>query len=311
MKKDLLSAQFLKTGSAWIFLIIGIFLYFIGYFQIDSGTIWKEIVIKMGDILVIGVILGYLTNVAQLAGVFKSDLEQIIYAKEFINKRKDLPIIWENVTKALFKSKFPSISKDLLAIIMNSYLPVNNVSYYNDYEIDIELTWAEKDKNTIITKSNITFDLIAETKDKFQFPLKSWIEVGGLDEADYHVKVDNYIVNGKPANVISVNSEVSNGCHFFQHIIELEGETKYEISKTVEKKYSLEKDFTICFKALFLINKLTVKFSYPDDICACFISRGTVADFKSQTHKNNSFTMKYKELILPNQGYVISLKEKN
>lgn len=311
MKKDLLSAQFLKSGSAWIFLFVGLFFYFIGYFHIDTESIWKEIVIKIGDILVIGVILGYLTNVAQLIGIFKSDLEQVIYAKEFINKRKDLPAIWENVTKALFKSKFPAVSKDLLSIIMNSYLPLNNVSYYNDYDIDIELMWADKNKRTIITKSNISFDLIAETRDKFDFPLKSWIDIDGLEDTDYYVKVDNYTVNGNSAKVSSTFNEVKNGCHFFVHTIELVGETKYEISKVVEKKYSLEKDFTICFKAQFLINKLTVKFSYPEDICASFMSRGTVSDYKCTSNKNNSITMKYKELILPNQGYMIALKEKN
>lgn len=310
MKKDLLSPQFLRTGSAWFFLILGIGLYIVGYFLIDRDSIWKEIIIKFGDIFVIGVILGYLTNVAQLAGIFKSDLENIIYAKEFIKKRNDLPAIWENVTKELFKSKFPAISKELLSLIQSSYLPVDNVSYYNDYNIMIDLNWGDKDKKTVIVRSVINFDLIAETKDKFEFPLRSWIDIEGVEKDDYYVKVSDYFVNNKPAEFVDEIETTKGGVHEYSYIISLGGETKYEISKIVEKKYNLNKDFTVCFKAQFLINKLSIQFTHPDDIAACFTNRGTIKGFKEINRKSNSFSMKYKELILPNQGYVISLKEK-
>ena len=84
MKKNLLSYNFFRTGVAWIILIVGIGLYAYGYFGINQDSIWKEIVIKIADVLVIGVILGYLSNAAQFLGVFKSDLQDIIYGKEFI-----------------------------------------------------------------------------------------------------------------------------------------------------------------------------------------------------------------------------------
>lgn len=310
MKKDLLSSQFLKSGSAWIFLIIGMIFYYLGYFQSNPDLIWREILIKIGDILVIGVILGYLTNVSQLLGVFKSDLQDIIYSKEFIKKRNDLENIWENITKELFKSKFPAISKDLLGLIQRSYLPVDNVSYYNDYNILIDLTWVDRERKLIMVKSSINFDLIAETKDRFEFPLKSWIDVDGLAIDDYYVKVSDYCVNNNRVVPLPIIEELKDGCYEFTYTIPLEGETKYEISKNVEKKYSLEKDFTICFKAQFLINKLTVNFTYPDDILPAFINRGTIEEFRKMNGKRNSFTMKYKGLIFPNQGYVIALKEK-
>ncbi len=309
MKNDLLSYKHFRGGIAWIILVIGLAFYVWGYFGM-TPSIWKELILKIADILVIGVIIGYLSNAAQFLGVFKQDLQDIIYSKEFLKKRNDLPWIWENVTKAMFRSKFPAISRDLIDIISRSYLQVDNVSYYNDYEVFIDVSWVDKARKIIKVQNKINFDLIAENKDKFEFPLKSWLMVEGLNENDYFVKVSDYIVNGDAAKVISNNECVKDGFHIFTCIIELMGNNKYEISKNVEKQFSLAMDSTICFKAQFLINKLSVSISFPDDMCACFINRGTVEDFKKVDTKKSSFTMKYKGLILPNQGYVIVLKEK-
>jgi len=309
MKKDLLSIQFLKGSTAWIFLLIGVFFYYLGYFEIKEAGVFKEIVLKIGDILVIGVILGYLTNVSQLLGVFKSDLEDIIYSKDFVKRRNDLPLIWENVTKELFKSKFPSISKDLLNIIRTSYLPVDNVSYYNDYNISIDIDWADYDKKIILTKSVLSFDLIAEDKTKFEFPLKSWINVEGLEKSDYHVKVSEYLVNNKEPKNVRYKESVINNIHEYVCTIDLEGELKYDISKKIEKKYSFNKDFDISFRAQFIINRLNVRIRHPKNIRANFISRGTVENFKEVNCTCDSLEMKYKGILLPNQGYVIALKE--
>ena len=90
MKTDLLSYKHFRSGSAWIILILGILFYCFGYFYIDSTSCWREVVIKIADVLVIGVILGYLSNAAQFLGIFKQDLQDIIYGKDFVKKRKDL-----------------------------------------------------------------------------------------------------------------------------------------------------------------------------------------------------------------------------
>ena len=45
MKKDLLSIQFLKGSTAWIFLLIGVFFYYLGYFEIKEAGVFKEIVL--------------------------------------------------------------------------------------------------------------------------------------------------------------------------------------------------------------------------------------------------------------------------
>lgn len=308
----LLSYKTFRGGSAWIILIIGIFLYYLGYFHVTPNTIWKEIVIKVADVLVIGVILGYLSNAAQFLGVFKQDLEDIIYGKQFLKKRNDIANLWENVSLQMFKEKFPAISKELLTTIKNSYLPLNEVSYYHDYKVIIELSWADDEHNFIIAKDTINFDLIADSTNSFRLPLGSWVNVEGLNEGDYYTRVLDYQVNGKPAKKVEETNTYDPKTHIFKHeyIVELSGATKYEITKVREKKYLFDKDFDICFRAKYLVNKLNVQIRYPDDLAVCFISRGTTEDFKDVNSSKGHLEKQYKGIILPRQGYVFALNRK-
>ena len=55
--KGIFSYKYFRAGSAWIFFFLGLGLYALGYFVSDPDKIWKEIFIKFGDVLVIGVLL--------------------------------------------------------------------------------------------------------------------------------------------------------------------------------------------------------------------------------------------------------------
>ena len=120
-------------------------LYIVGFFLIDDKSAWSKIAIKVADVLVIGVVLGFITNAAQFIGIFKQDLQDILYGKEFIRQRKDIYPLWENISKELFKNKFPTLHKELLKTI-NGYFPKDDVSYYNDYEIHTSIEWIDKEQ---------------------------------------------------------------------------------------------------------------------------------------------------------------------
>lgn len=72
--KTILSTNNLRTGAAWLFLILGIGLYIIGFFYIEENSIWNKIAIKVADVLVIGVVLGFITNAAD----FQKHLKEIL-----------------------------------------------------------------------------------------------------------------------------------------------------------------------------------------------------------------------------------------
>ena len=242
MKTNILSYNFFRTGSAWIILILGIGLYALGYFGISTDSVWKEIVIKIGDVLVIGVILGYLSNAAQFLGVFKSDLQDIIYGKEFIKQRKDLDSLWETLSKQLFKNKFPAIHKEFLKVIKD-YFPKDEISYYSDYERNTTIEWYNKDKRFVKVTDVVSFDLIAETSDKFAYPIKTWTNT--CNEVEYQDRIIEFSVNKKRAEVKDVNMSNNKGIICKEQEIELKGSTKYEIQYAREKIYNIDDDYYI------------------------------------------------------------------
>ncbi len=302
------SQDTLKRSLGWLALIVGSVAFIIAFIIGKEEGLWYDILIKIGDVLVIGAVIGYLTNTAQFLGIFKREIQNIVYGKDFVKVRNDLEEVWERVTREMFKSKFPAINRELMINIKQTYLPVANKIYYNDYNTTINIEWADKERRIIKVRHDINFELIAENERKITFPLKSWIDIDGLDSTDYSVKVLNYKVNDQLAKIISTTQEIKGKQHYFEQIVELKGCTKYEISKIIEKKYSLDKDFTIGFRALYITNKMTINFKCPDDISYLFYARGTIDEFRSLSDTNNSFTKKYKGLLFKNQGFIIALR---
>lgn len=306
MKDSVLSYKYFRSGAAWIFFILGIVLYYIGYFQIDSQSVWKEIFIKGGDILIIGVILGYLSNAAQFLGIFKQDLQDIIYGKEFIKQRKDITPLWETISKQMFKNKFPAIHKEFLKVI-NGYFPENEVSFYNDYESHITIEWIDSRRGVIRVIDSVSFELIADSTDEFEYPLKTWTRV--KEKETYENKITELIVNNQTPIIENVGEYHENDdiCH--EQKVKLKGSTKYEIRYVREKTYNINEDYYIGFRAKYIVNKLRVCLDYPDDIDAIFTCRGTQLDFEDVKNSKRRIEKKYKSIILPRQGYIFALRK--
>lgn len=302
--------NFFRAGLAWLYFFGGVGFYIVGYTLIEEGLL-QEVFLKVGDVLVIGVILGYLTNISAFFGVFKKDLEDIMFSKKFISVRNDLDTIWETVTKELFKSKFPAISRDLLNLIKEKYLPLENVSYYHDYNISTELSWHDFERKIIKSITKISFDLIAEDRNKFTFPIQTWTDIEDLTPDEYSIKIISYQVNGNAPDNPRESSCIKNNRHEYSYLVDLSGELRYDINQTFEKYYSFEKDFTLCFKARYIINRLNVQLRHPSNLKVCFMERGTAAKFKEMNNTNDFIEMKYKDLLLPEQGYIIAMKEIN
>ena len=302
---SLFSYKFFRYGAAWIILIAGIVCYYIGYFQIDHDSIWREVIIKIGDVLVIGVILGYLSNAAQFLGVFKQDLQDIIFGKEFLKQRKDLTPLWDTVSIQMFKEKFPSIHKDFLKVI-RGYFPKDEVSYYNDYEVNITIEWYDQHKGLIKVVDNVSFELIAESKKKFFYPLKTWTRV--INENICENKIDKFIVNNQELNLGQCKEYIigEDKCHEYQ--IPLEGSNKYTIKYCRTKIYDLNIDFYIGFRAKYIVNRLRVSLDYPEGMEAIFTCRGTQDDFEDVKKTKRCIEKKYKGVILPRQGYIFALR---
>lgn len=302
--RRIFAMEHLKAGAFWLLLLLGVGCYYVGYFQIDPG-IWKEVVIKIGDVFVIGVILGFVTNAAQYLNIFKQDLQAIIYGKEFLKQRKDITPLWEAVSVQMFKEKFPAIHKDFLKVLQG-YFPKDEVSYYSDYEANTTIEWEDKDHRIIKVIDNVSFKLIADSDKEIAYPLKSWLRVS---DNSYQNKIDNFTVNGKAPNMGKCNTTKveDNICH--EYIITMKGSTKYNIKYTRTQIYSLDEDYYIGFRAKYIVKGLRVCLDYPEDMDAIFTCRGTQYDFEDVKKSKRCIEKKYEGVILPRQGYIFALRK--
>ncbi len=295
-----------RRSCDWIFIILGCVGYILGYFFIDENSVWKDISIKLADVLIIGVIIGFVTNAAKFMGIFKEELIEVIYRKESLEQRKDIYSIWEMVSKVLFKDKFPKIHKELLKTV-NSYLPKDEISYYNDYEVNTLIEWVDKDKNIIKVTDNVSFELIADSTDKFDYPLKTWTTVKEHKD-DYKHKTE-ISVKGGTCNKIEKGEYLEDGdvCH--EYILELKGATQYNISYTREKIYNFGDDYILGLRAKYIIKDLRVCLELPEGIAAQFSFRGTTDDFEDVKCSKNQIKKRYKGIVLPRQGYIFALRK--
>lgn len=306
-KIKIFSKKNFRDGAGWFFLFVGLVCYFVGYFVLDSkDSVWHEIIIKIADVLIIGVVLGYLTNAAQFIGIFKSELQDIIYAKDFLEKRNDIDQIWKEISKILFKNKFPTIHNELLDTI-NSYLPKDEASFYNDFEAHTSIVWIDKDKGIIKATDIVSFELIADSTKRFPYPLKTW-SVLEPDERypqpNLKIEINGAVYNNIEEKPIERDND---GNYCKEYVVYLEGSHKYEVKYTREKIYDVNKDFYLGLKAKYLIKNLRVCLELPEGLAAQFICRGTQEDFVDVNVCENRIEKKYKGIVLPRQGYIFAL----
>lgn len=299
-----------KTALTVVLFLLGIGAYVWGYYIDDRTSLLREILIKVGDVLVIGVVIGFIANAAQFLRLFKMELQNVVYGKEFIGKQKDVSDIWETISKQLFKNKFPRIHSDFLKVI-KSYFPNNEVSYYNDYEAHIIIEWHNSCNNLIKVLESVSFELVAESEDKFLYPLKNWTHV--KDEEAYENKIISFMVNGKTPKTTQSKVYKDGEDKCVEEIVELKGSKTYKVEYTRAKIYNIYDDHYLGFRAKYIVKDLRVYLECPDDIDAQFICRGTTEDFSDITKglsTNNRIGKRYCGIILPRQGYIFALQKK-
>lgn len=326
--KELLSCYKFKVALPYITLLIGITLYVIGLcglrFENDDSTrLFKEICIGIGGLCTTGSIIGFIVSYSQFKRVYQKGLEEIIYSPDFLSKRTDIVEIWKMTSNVLFESKFPQISSELLAAINDKYFPVKKNSYYQDQVIDIHIKWADDEKKFIEIIHTHTFTLVAENKKDVILPLSSWMNINGLDKDQYYSRLTKFSINGEKKNINDIvtsepiqkeiEGDSDNGkMYYVYHEIKLSDCTNYKIAFTREKRYLFDNDTDLCYKAKYIVNNLTVILSYPhEDIMAKLICRGTLNDFSFIETSPGILMRRYDGLILPRQGYVITLNRKN
>ena len=260
----------LKQSVGWIMAVVGIGCYVVGYISRLNypHAFWPEIFIKIADVLVIGVVVGYLTGIAQWAGIFKKEVRDIVYGDDFLKRRNDIEEIWYKVTKRMFKFKFSAIHRDLLDALRHTLPGDDDISYYEDYDADTRVEWVDKENGIIKTIDTIAMDIVTESDKEFSYPIKSWT-IANDDNSVHHsleVYVDDILLENLDTDIQRVGNEMVATTQ-----IPLKGKKRYFLKYTREKTYDINQDFYIAYRAKYVTKNLTVSLELPDDVKALFI----------------------------------------
>lgn len=297
-----------KTALPWITLVIGLSTFSFGTFSTFTDPLWGEFYSGIGKTILAGGIFALLLKTYQFMGVFKDELSKIIYDAKHLNNRKDLPEIWENVSKIMFKNKFDSISKDITRDVKNIYFPTDQVSYFDNYKqiLTIELVDPENDIVKVTQQAEYTvYPNDASSKLNLSFN-NSLIFNNNREEVSF--KIISFRINEASYSKYKLTSSVEGKILRNKVSMELQGQLCYKIETEIEKTYCLKYDNIIGFKKESLIHDFNIKI-IPKGVKISFLSSGTLKEFDKVNVKGEHFCeYVYKGIIYPKQGYTIFIR---
>lgn len=308
--KSIYSLLSLKLSIAWLLPALGLIGYVIVYADIiGKDTTEGEIIIKAADVLVIGGVVGFLTNIAQTFGIFRKAIEDAFVSNDFLEKRKDISTIWRNASKILFNKKFPDISDNLLTLIEEHYICKKEHSYYNDFHITTDVKWADEKKETINVEHITTFELVTEKKGRIKLPLSAWMK-----KSNKPISCElTCNINGKDMRLQYKDKEDKNTGEtvrtYFLKLKNQEARNKYQVIIHRYISQVIKDDFDLSFRAAYIVKDMTIRLNLPEDLSAKFICRGTVNDFTCIKDDQTTKEYLYKGLVLQRQGYTFALQK--
>ena len=295
-----------------VLAIIGIVListYFFDWLDFDKNTL--KFCSKLGEIILVSSIVSFLIDAARYIGIFKEELCDVIYDTKFLEKRKDIDKVWMEVSKVLFRLKFPQISTDLLMAVKNYYTPSDcpTLSYYNDYRIIYTIEYDEIESDFVRVNTKVSFNLNVENDGEFIFPVRFWTCVEQSKKDEVKTEIASITVNGSPMESSAERSEYANGMVLNVFDLVLKGSTEYRIEHESNKKYNLKDDNYLGFKARWLVKDMRVQLFHPTDMKILLVERGTKEMFKLNYETNIYKEYEYKGLVLKKQGFIMILNK--
>lgn len=309
--------EWLKQNSVYVVLTLATIL---GLVFIGVGMHFDDSVVKewhhfkfyprssfmgLGEFLLISVVLGFVTNTSTFESVLKKSMEKVLYGNAFLGCRRDIREIWRKVSKQVYDNKFPDIAQDFLDRV-ESFFPKDkdDVSYYNDYRRSIHIAWEDEDADIIRVNEHISFELMTDgSKNEIDYTLWNSMSTSKPCEQTMIVWVD-----GKEREIEQKSEKNGNEIET-KAVIKLKDSEKYKIEYKTERKYNLFEDHFIGFKAKYILKGLFVTVDcLPSNLHVQFINRGIKDKFQDDVSTDTKRIVKrYQGIVLPQEGYVISI----
>jgi hypothetical protein len=237
----------------------------------------------------------------------------VVYENQALQQKKDLKDLWETISVAVYKTKYPEISEDIVRKVTQEYFPSGDTFYYNQFEESISLT-LKPDKKYIETREVVTLRVKAvESSEPLDWQYAWRLEKDPTDTTDTKICLDKIKIDDvdKTAEHPITTEIVENGKALVATLaIKLEGAAEYKLRLELRMTSAYELNRQRDMKSRRFIKKPEFRVEYnPDDFELDFVPVGTREDAYEPQGEDFSRIIwnVYKDLIFPNQGYRLVL----
>ncbi|RNI29081.1 hypothetical protein [Rufibacter latericius] len=260
----------------------------------------------------------------QYSGVFREEIEKVVFGNHFLERRKDLPELWKNITNAVYQSKFPDVSNDINEMIFSTYLPRDKKYYYRNFHVTIDIskleqngmiTYKQASRYEIIPAhglNNIDLDIYATIDVKGKF-FKNGITSYKIDGNEYKLDGNEYVNDSANSATNKVHGQIEHKTkkigqverHEYTIKTKLTGKKVYSVEKIEERAYSIKEDNIKIFRVGTFTKGMEVNVFFPRNMCVYFFDIGVIEEFKSENDQvSNHLKKVHKDgVILPQQGW--------
>ena len=295
-----------------IFITGGVISLLLGKFSMSDSD-WKVFFNTVGTTILSGGVFSFILKYLQFSKIFKDDLLDIIYSEKYLKQQKNLIEIWERVSKIVFKNKFETISGQILEDVKKTYLPTDQVLYYNNVKQTLEIKLIDSVNQKIKVVQHSDFEIVVEDKNQ-ELNLKSINSIlhnNRSNEVKFEIKsltVNNINYEITPNIPLNNRNEIKH-----EYDINLKGSTNYIIKIEIEKEYYILDDNIIGYQKKYIIRGLNLHIILDNKLKLRFNDCGTLNKFTEKKYKNNDthYEFIYDGHIYPKQGYMIVLEKNN
>lgn len=120
----------------------------------------------------------------QFTGIFKEEISSVMLTPKFVENRKDLHVLWGNISKALYRQKFPLISEAIQKRILETYFPTKQEYYFKKFNTTINIS--EISSDFVIKYTQIDDIIIIPEKGKENITYTKSTEVSVNDDFGFN-----------------------------------------------------------------------------------------------------------------------------
>lgn len=295
-------------------LIAGALLLSFGYTDIlfEEESKWKEVLKVMGTVILSSGVFMSISKSYQFTNIFKDELRKVIYAKENLETRKDLDSLWHNVTDALCRQKFAPISKNLLKIIKDYYLPMNHEFYYSNYDLDVDIELDQKNDGYVLLNEETKVTVVVDGKKGTIYKFSSIIPYPEDDDNRTSYSLEEITVNGKKIDIarnLEDKCTRENGFLTVSYSFTCDSARKeYHIVRKEKKRYALSCNTNRSHKAICLYNNFSLDLTFPKNMNFEWVDLGVLGKWdktRKDTQGYNRIKAKYTGVMFRNQGFLL------